>query len=460
MVTLSTSRYWLDSQCALITIPLAMFYSHIDLLAIVRVIVNKGWHMLKTPYYQIDIAALKQNLAIVQRLCDLSGAKALLALKCFATWGVFDEMAAYLHGTTSSSLNEVRLGKEEFGVGTDAQGNRQSKETHAYSVAYSHEEIDEVLTYADKIIFNSFNQLQAFKDKAKAQGVPVGLRLNPQTSNSSFIIADPARPFSRLGEHDSAKITELVAQIDNLTGVMIHNNCENDSFAAFSASLADIEAKFGDLFYQLDWVSLGGGIHFIAPDYPLQKLATRLKDFSQKYGVQIYLEPGEACVHNAATLVTTVLDTMHNGKPLAVVDSSIEAHMLDLLIYRETAPLVAINGAACHIRSRSAQQTLAQAQPAIDVTDATDATWATPAPASTIIYGKSCLAGDIFGDYDVAEPLKIGDRVAFGNAGGYTMVKKNWFNGVAMPAIVIQREDGTLQVQKTFGYQDFKASLS
>ncbi|PNK60061.1 carboxynorspermidine decarboxylase [Psychrobacter sp. FDAARGOS_221] len=381
--------------------------------------------MLKTPYYQIDIPALKQNLEIVKQLCDLSGAKALLALKCFATWGVFDEMAPYLHGTTSSSLNEVRLGKEEFGDGSD-------KETHAYSVAYSPDEIDDVLTYADKIIFNSFNQLHAFKDQATAKGVPVGLRINPKTSNSSFIIADPARPFSRLGEHDINKIKPV---IDHITGVMIHNNCENESFEAFSASLDDIENKFGDLFHQLEWVSLGGGIHFIAPDYPLEKLAQRLKDFSEKYRVQVYLEPGEACIHNAAKLVTTVLDTLHNGKPLAVVDASIEAHMLDLLIYRETAPLVQINDDNCHMTSQETDD-------------------------STIIYGKSCLAGDIFGEYALDKPLAIGDKVAFGNAAGYTMVKKNWFNGVAMPAIVICDEQGELKVQKTFGYDDFKASLS
>lgn len=379
--------------------------------------------MPNTPYYQIDVAALKQNLEIVKRLCDLSGAKALLALKCFATWGVFDEMKPYLHGTTSSSLNEVRLGKEEFG---------DDKETHAYSVAYSQDEIDEVLTYADKIIFNSFNQLHAFKDKAKAQGIPVGLRINPKTSNSSFIIADPARPFSRLGEHDIDKIKPV---LDDITGVMIHNNCENDSFEAFSASLADIEAKFGEVFYQLEWVSLGGGIHFIAPDYPIEALAERLKAFSEKYGVQVYLEPGEACIHNAAKLVTTVLDTLHNGKPLAVVDASIEAHMLDLLIYRETAPLVQINEQQCHMTSQQTDD-------------------------STIIYGKSCLAGDIFGEYALDKPLAIGDKVSFGNAAGYTMVKKNWFNGVAMPSIVICDEQGKLKVQKTFGYEDFKASLS
>ncbi len=400
-----------------------------------------------TPYYLLDETAIVANMQIIARLCELSGAKALLALKCFATWGVFDVMQSYLHGTTSSSLNEVRLGYETFGnnvldnsnASVDKENSRaDKKETHAYSVAYSADEIPEVLNYADKIIFNSISQLNAFKDQAAAKSIPVGLRLNPKTSNSSFIIADPARPFSRLGEHDKEKITEVLADI---TGVMIHNNCENDSFEAFSESLADIETRFGDVLQQLEWVSLGGGIHFIAPDYPLEKLADRLKGFSETYGVQVYLEPGEASIHGAGSLVTTVLDTMHNEKNLAVVDASIEAHMLDLLIYRESAPIAAINEEVITISPVMSDK-------AVNVSD------------NSIIYGRSCLAGDIFGEYALPNTLKVGDKIAFGNAAGYTMVKKNWFNGVNMPAIVIRRLDGRIDVQREFDYQDYKASLS
>ncbi|KAA0915712.1 carboxynorspermidine decarboxylase [Psychrobacter sp. ANT_WB68] len=399
---------------------------------------------LKTPYYLLDEAAIVANMQIIARLCELSGAKALLALKCFATWGVFDVMEPYLHGTTSSSLNEVRLGYETFG--NNNANNEDKKETHAYSVAYSVDEIDEVLSYADKIIFNSISQLYAFKDKAAAQNIPVGLRLNPKTSNSSFIIADPARPFSRLGEHDKDKIA---AVLNDISGVMIHNNCENDSFEAFSASLADIENRFGDILAQLEWVSLGGGIHFIAPDYPLEKLAERLKGFSEKYGVQVYLEPGEASIHGAGSLVTTVLDTMHNEKNLAVVDSSIEAHMLDLLIYRESAPIVAVNSDLINIASLD-----------IDPTNIAPISENAKSADNTIIYGRSCLAGDIFGEYILPNNLKIGDTVTFGNAAGYTMVKKNWFNGVNMPAIVIRRLDGSIDIQREFDYQDYKESLS
>ena len=399
-------------------------------------VITSDLSSLPTPYYLLDETAIVANMQIIARLCELSGAKALLALKCFATWGVFDVMQPYLHGTTSSSLNEVRLGYETFGNNRDAN-NSDKKETHAYSVAYSLDEIDEVLSYADKIIFNSISQLHAFKDKAHAQDIPVGLRLNPKTSNSSFIIADPARPFSRLGEHDKDKIAAVLGDI---TGVMIHNNCENDSFEAFSASLADIEDRFGDILAQLEWVSLGGGIHFIAPSYPLEKLADRLKGFSEKYGVQVYLEPGEASIHGAGTLVTTVLDTMHNDKNLAVVDASIEAHMLDLLIYRESASITSVNAESVEVMAVDQAQ-----QEAAD---------------NTIIYGRSCLAGDIFGEYALAHELQVGDTVAFGNAAGYTMVKKNWFNGVNMPAIVIRRLDGSIDVQREFDYQDYKASLS
>lgn len=376
---------------------------------------------LTTPYYLLDEQKITQNLTIIDQLCQLSGAKALLALKCFAAWGVFDAMRPYLHGTTSSSLFEVRLGAEEFGG-----------ETHAYSVAYSHGEIDEVLEYADKIIFNSISQLNTFKDKAYAKDVPIGLRLNPNTSNSAFILADPARPFSRLGEHDIKKVMTVA---DDITGVMLHYNCENESFEAFSASLDDIENKFGELFYRLDWISLGGGIHFIANNYPLNRLAKRLKDFSQKYNVQIYLEPGEACVHDGAVLVSRVLDVMKNGKSLAVVDAATESHMLDLLIYGQSANLQTINGREIDLA------------PCIS-------------DDSTIIYGKTCLAGDIFGEYRLGEPLQVGDLVAFGNAAAYTMVKKNWFNGVDMPSIIIKKMDGTIVVQRCFDYDDYKNSLS
>ncbi|TXI11154.1 MAG: carboxynorspermidine decarboxylase [Rhizobium sp.] len=365
--------------------------------------------MLQTPYYLIDKAKLLQNMEKIAYVRERSGAKALLALKCFATWAVFDLMRDYMDGTTSSSLNEVRLGHQRFG-----------KETHAYSVAYADYEIDEVVSHADKIIFNSISQLERFA--GKASGVVRGLRLNPQISSSSFDLADPARPFSRLGEWDVAKVEGVM---DRISGFMIHNNCENSDFDLFDRMLGGIEAKFGALLKKAEWVSLGGGIHFTGDNYPVDAFADRLKAFSQHYGVQVYLEPGEASITRSTTLETTVLDTLYNGKHLAVVDSSIEAHMLDLLIYREKAKVQPNAG-----------------------------------PHRYMVCGKSCLAGDIFGEFDFQQELQIGDRVSFQDAAGYTMVKKNWFNGVKMPAIAVRELDGTIRTVREFTYADYEQSLS
>lgn len=365
--------------------------------------------MLKTPYYLIDKSQLLQNMEKIAYVRQQSGAKALLALKCFATWSVFDLMQQYMDGTTSSSLFEVKLGREKF-----------AGETHAYSVAYADDEIAEVLASSDKVIFNSISQLQRFEEISRDH--VRGLRVNPGVSTSEFTLADPARPFSRLGEHDPAKIATVIEQI---SGFMFHNNCENDSFARFDEMLTGIEARFGEFLSQVEWVSLGGGIHFTGAGYPLDAFCQRLKDFAQRWGVQVYLEPGEAAITNSCTLEVTVLDTLFNGKHLAIVDSSIEAHLLDLLIYRETATLLPNNGAHEYM-----------------------------------VCGKSCLAGDIFGEFKFEQPLQIGDRLSFQDTAGYTMVKKNWFNGVQMPAIAIKQLDGSIELVKEFTYRDFVQGLS
>lgn len=364
--------------------------------------------MIPTPYYLIDKRRLLSNMEKIAALREASGAKALLALKCFATWSAFDFMREYMDGTTSSSLFELRLGREKFG-----------RETHAYSVAWADGEIDEAVSYADKIIFNSIGQLERFA--GKAAGIECGLRLNPRFSTSGFDLADPARPFSRLGEWDVARIETVM---DRISGFMIHYNCENRDFALFDQQLTRIEAEFTPLLSRMKWVSLGGGIHFTGEGYPLMKLAARLRAFADRFGVQVYLEPGEAAITNSTTLEVSVLDLLDNGKRLAIVDSSIEAHMLDLLIYRESAKLP--------------QQGEHEYQ----------------------ICGKSCLAGDIFGDARFPAPLKVGDRISVQDAAGYTMVKKNWFNGVNMPAIVIRELDGSERVVREFSYEDYASSLS
>lgn len=364
---------------------------------------------MQTPYYLIDKARLLPNMEKIAWLRENSGAKALLALKCFATWSVFDLMSQYMDGTTSSSLFEVKLGRDKF-----------PGETHAYSVAWADHEIDEVLANSDKVIFNTAGQLTRFE--AASRGHTRGLRVNPGVSTSGFDLADPARPFSRLGEHDPKDIEPVM---DQITGFMFHNNCENADFDRFDAMLGTIEQRFGHLIREMSWISLGGGIHFTGEGYPLEKLADRLKRFSDENGVQVYLEPGEAAITNSTTLEVTVLDTLFNGKHLAIVDSSIEAHMLDLLIYRESAKMEPNAG-----------------------------------PEEWMVCGKSCLAGDIFGEFRFPAPLKPGDRLSIQDAAGYTMVKKNWFNGVKMPAIAIRDLDGSTRMVRDFTYEDFTAALS
>lgn len=363
----------------------------------------------KTPCYVIDEQRLLENMEKIQWLRTHAGIKAVLALKCFSTWPAFELIQSYMDGTTSSSLYEARLGYEEFG-----------KEVHAYSVAFSKDEIGELKQYANKVIFNSINQLKTFH--AELFPLDIGLRINPLISCSDYDLADPARQYSRLGVTDYSSVQEIAHLIN---GVMFHYNCENRDFDDFSRQLDYISETYRDLLIQLDWVSLGGGIYFTLDDYPLEKLAQKLEDFSEQFSIQVYLEPGEAAITGSASLVSTVLDIVHNEVDIAIVDTSTEAHMLDLLIYQESAEI------------EGSQQ----------------------GDHRYMIAGKTCLAGDIFGDFHFHEPLQIGDQIHFADAAGYTMVKMNWFNGLKMPSIVIKRLDGHYDMVKTFGYHDFKYNL-
>ena len=366
--------------------------------------------LLNTPYYLIDETRLKKNLEIIQRIREESGAKSVLALKCFSTWCVFDLMRQYMDGTTSSSLFEARLGHEKFG-----------KEVHAYSVVYSAEEVDEVSTFADKVIFNSVSQLRMFH--SRLNGLKAGLRVNPGISYSHFDLADPARRYSRLGVSNRE---ELLAAADLISGMMFHFNCENDDVVNIAAAIEAIGVKYASLLERMEWVSFGGGIYFTGDGYPLDRFCVALKSFSERYGVQVYLEPGEAAITGCTELVTTVLDVVHNEVDIAIIDASVEAHLLDHLIYR-TNPKISYPASGAN---------------------------------QIMIAGRSCLAGDIFGSYGLETVLKVGDEVRIADSAGYTMVKKNWFNGVPMPSIAVCRLDGTIELVRSFDYEDYESSLS
>ncbi len=364
----------------------------------------------RTPYYLLDETRLLHNLQVIERVRLESGAKSVLALKCFSTWSVFPLMRRYLDGTTSSSPYEARLGHEEFG-----------NEVHAYSVGFTRDEVAMVAGFADKVIFNSASQLHAHHDLVSH--LCVGVRVNPGISTSHFDLADPARQFSRLGITDPDELAGVAPMID---GLMFHFNCENTDLSQLVDHLDIIGERFGPFLQGVSWVSLGGGISFTTPGYPLERFCVALKAFAERFQVEVYLEPGEAVVTGSTELVTTVLDVVRNERDIAVVDASLEAHMLDHLIYG-TTPRVSYPMAGPH---------------------------------STIIAGRTCLAGDVFGDHGLVAPLQPGDEVRFADAGGYTMVKTSWFNGVQMPSIVVRRLDGSVEVVREFGYDDFKRSLS
>ncbi len=375
-----------------------------------QAVIDENRDVLPTPYYLIDEKILVKNMERIAYVRERSGAKSVLALKCFSTWCVFDTMRPYMDGTTSSSLFEAKLGHEKFG-----------KEVHAYSVAFSRDEVEAVQKFATKIIFNSMSQLKEFRPLAK--DVPVGLRLNPGVSHSHFDLADPARRYSRLGVSGATQVESVLPYI---SGAMFHCNCENDEYEKFDVLLDRIAEKFGPILKKLSWVSLGGGIYFTRDGYPLDSFCDKLAAFAKKFDVQVYLEPGETSVTQCGVLVTKVLDVVHNEIDIAIVDAAVETHMLDLLIYRQDAKLL------------------------------------TPSDSghSFMVAGRTCLAGDVFGTYKFSEKLRVGSLVTFADAAGYTSVKKNWFNGVQMPAIVVRRLDGRLDVVKKFTYEDYRASLS
>lgn len=376
-----------------------------------------------TPYFLIDESRLQRNLDTISRLRDTSGAKVVLALKCFSTWGVFPYMRDHLDGTTSSAPNEARLGWEEFGGRRSPSGH--TAEVHAYSVGYNEAEVREVAEFADKVIFNSVSQLERHAHLVAPE--TIGLRINPGISHSGFDLADPARPQSRLGVVNEDALRAVAPQ---LRGAMFHFNCENSDLEGLSTAVEQISARYDWLLAGLDWVSLGGGISFTGADYPLMEFAALLRSFAEEHGVQVYLEPGEAVITGAAELVASVVDIVRNEIDIAVLDISVEAHMPDHLIYGTSPGLAA------------------------------PATTDDPAGYAVVLAGRTCLAGDVFGEYRLAAPLAVGDQVRLADAAGYTMVKTNWFNGLAMPSILLRTATGEVRILRTFGYTDFKGALS
>ena len=367
---------------------------------------------LPTPCYLLDEAQLRRTGEILLRVQQRTGCKILLAQKAFSNFDLYPLLAPYLAGTEASGLYESRLGKEEL----------PEKEN----------EFNELLDYADHIVFNSPAQLAKFGPAAKAAGKSVGLRINPERSTQEgHAIYDPCAPGSRLGttraQWDAAlaKQPGLAALLD---GLHFHTLCEQDA-DALAVTLDAVEEKFGDLLPGLKWLNFGGGHHITRPGYDLATLEACIARMQEKYGVQVYLEPGEAWALNAGYLVTTVLDTLQNGDTsLAILDMSAACHTPDVIEMPYRPPLL-------------------------------DAGEPGEKPCTIRLGGPTCLAGDVVGDYSFDAPLAEGDRLIFGDMAIYTTCKNNTFNGMPLPPIWALAEDGTCRELVRFGYNDFKMRL-
>lgn len=372
---------------------------------------------LPTPCYLVDERLLIKNLEILDSVQKRTGCKILLAQKGFSMYAVYPLIGKYLKGVTSSSLFEARLGYERMG-----------KEVHVYAPAYIEKEFDELLKYSDHIVFNSFQQWNKYKDKVKnypGKKIECGIRINPEYSEQDHAIYDPCGKYSRLGVTVKNFQPD---QLDGIDGLHFHTLCEQNS-DALERTAKVVDEKFGQYIKNMKWLNLGGGHHITRQDYDIEKLISTIKFFQDKYGVEVYLEPGEAIALNTGYLVARVLDIVNNEMDIAILDTSAACHMPDVIEmpYRPNIISAGKPGEKNYTYR---------------------------------LGGLTCLAGDIIGDYSFDKPLKPGDRLVFCDMAHYTMVKNNTFNGVNLPAIALYSEKEGIRIVKEFDYSDFETRLS
>ncbi len=380
----------------------------------------KIFEQLHTPCYVIDENRLKENGEILKKVQDNTGCKILLAQKAFSNYDLYPVLEQYLAGTEASGLYEARLGKEEM----------PNKECHVFCGAYRQDEFTEIVKWADHIVFNSPNQLKKYGATAKAAGKSIGLRINPECSTQEgHEIYDPCAPGSRLGTTRAQWDEKMDAEcLQMLDGLHFHTLCEQNA-DALEITLKAVEEKFGEFLHGMKWLNMGGGHHITRADYDVTLLENCIRYISEKYDVQVYLEPGEAVALNAGYLLTRVLDVFQNGTTnLAILDMSAACHTPDVIEMPYRPPLLNAGEPGQY-------------------------------PYTYRLGGPTCLAGDVVGDYSFQDKLQEDDLLVFADMAIYTTCKNNTFNGMPLPNIYLWKEDGSIKLLKSFEYQDFKGRL-
>ncbi|HEM5034323.1 TPA: carboxynorspermidine decarboxylase [Streptococcus suis] len=368
-----------------------------------------------TPAYVIDEARLVNNLEILKSVQDRTGCKVLLAQKAFSMYATYPLISQYLTGTTASGLYEAKLGREEFGG-----------EVHIFAPAFKDADLEEILEIADHIVFNSERQLRKHGDKCREAGVSVGLRINPECSTQDeHALYDPCAVGSRFGVRIDQFSEDLLDLVD---GLHFHTLCEQNS-DDLKTTLEAVEAKFGPYLHRIKWLNMGGGHHVTREDYDLELLVSSIQHMQEKYGLEVYIEPGEAIALNAGYLVTEVLDIVENGIETLVLDASATCHMPDVLEMPYRPPLR--HGFEAGEKAYTYR-----------------------------LSSNTCLTGDIIGDYSFEKSVEIGDKLYFEDMAIYSFVKNNTFNGIGLPSLVLMDESGDCRIIKSFGYEDFKGRLS
>ena len=369
---------------------------------------------LPTPCYLIDEGAIISNLEILRALREDTHCKILLAQKAFSLYALYPLISRYIDGVCASGLYEARLGAEEMRA-----------QTHVFCAAYAPRDIPELAKICSHIVFNSMTQAERFHREASAHGASLGLRINPQFSTQTgHAIYDPCSKGSRLGI-TAANFPETLP--DWIEGLHFHTLCEQNS-DALEATLCAVEEKFGKHLKRIKWINFGGGHHITRADYDIARLKRCINKMADKYGLEVYLEPGEAVALNAGELISEVLDIVENDGKIALLDASAACHMPDVIEMPYTPPLANAGKPG----EQGFDYTLA---------------------------GATCLAGDVIGKYSFNAPLKIGDRVKFQDMAIYSFVKNNTFNGMPLPALAVKDKSGDCKIIKTFGYEDFKSRL-